>query len=330
MIDQVHLIVQAGDGGSGSSSFMPRKDRKIVPCGGDGGTGGRVIVQVSEHAPPLESLKFKQHLIAQAGAHGGNNDKRGRNGNDLILQVPEGTRLYDRGRSLVIREHMKKNETIVLLEGGRGGKGNSYERESTPGQKGCEIDLQISTRVLADVFLVGLPNSGKSLLLSTLTRAQVASEAYPFSTLDPRLGMFKTSDYESLRLCELPSIFKDSSEGRGLGNHFLKHLELAKLLVIVVDVASQYASSPTEGVRILRKELEACSEVPPRLKTIVIVNKMDLPEAKAAVADQKIGGRDPVFFVSALTGEGLDKLKVFLRDFYHQIPPEEDANAAQP
>ena len=175
MIDTVHILIQAGSGGNGSTSFVPRNDRKTVPSGGEGGLGGSVIIRVSENPPPLDSLKYKQHLIAPAGGNGGTNHKRGKNGEDLVLLVPEGTRLFDRARGLVLREYMKKGEEILLLEGGRGGKGNTFEHESTDGQKGVEIDLEISIRILADIYFVGLPNAGKSLLLNKLTRANALS-----------------------------------------------------------------------------------------------------------------------------------------------------------
>ncbi len=319
MIDQVHILIQAGDGGNGGTSFQPRMDKKLVASGGDGGNGGRVIVRASDQAPSLETYRFKQHWIAEAGAHGTNNNKRGRNGTDLVLVIPEGARLYDRRRSLVIRERLSKSEEFLLLEGGRGGKGNSNGRESTQGQKGGQIDLEITTRILADVFLVGLPNSGKSSLLNRLTRAQVPVEIYPFSTREPRLGVFAVSDYEALKLCEMPSLYRGSSENKGLGNHFLRHLEAAKLLLLVLDPLSEFAPSLKEGLEILKEELSVFSPELKELPHAVIVNKMDLKtaEEKAALENFQPAG-ERVFFISALTGLGLAALENFLRNFYEQ------------
>ncbi len=316
MIDRVHVLVQAGDGGNGTTSFDNRSDKKFVPSGGDGGNGARVVVRVSENAPPLEEYQFKQHWIAENGANGGPNHKRGRNGLDLVLLVPEGTRLYDRGRALVIRETMHKGEEFVLLEGGRGGKGNSVGKESTSGQKGAQIDLEISMRILADVFLAGLPNSGKSTLMNRLTRSRIPAEIYPFSTRDPRFGVYKISDYESLKLCEMPSVARGSSEGKGLGNHFLRHVESAKLVLFMLDPVSLFAPSLAEGWQILQEELAAAVPTLEQLPQAVLVNKMDLGEAVQKPGGEKFDPGVPLFLISAQSGEGLGALETFLKDFY--------------
>lgn len=319
MLDKVHILVQAGDGGNGTTSFENRSDKKFVPSGGDGGNGARIIVRVSENAPPLEEYQFKQHWIAEAGGNGGPNHKRGRNATDLVLLVPEGTRLYDRQRNLLIRDNMQKGEEFILLEGGRGGKGNSIGKESTPGQKGAQIDLEISTRILTDLFLVGLPNSGKSMLLNRLTRSHVPTEIYPYSTREPRFGVYKVSDYESLKLCEMPSVARGASEGKGLGSYFLHHLAGAKRVLLVLDPVSHFAGSLSEGLQILRDEMAAVLPSAAELPQAVIVNKMDLDEARAKVEEEGFKADVPVFFLSAQTGEGIAELSAFLNKIYQQM-----------
>ena len=317
MIDQVHILIQAGDGGNGGSSFQPRMDKKLVAAGGDGGNGGSVLVRAVENAPSLETYRFKQHWIAEAGGHGTNNNKRGRNGEDLVLLVPEGTRLYDRRRNLLIRERMGRGEEFVLLEGGRGGKGNSNGREATQGQKGPQMDLDISVRILADVFIVGLPNAGKSSLLNKLTRAHVPVEIYPFSTRDPRLGVFAVSDYESLRLCEMPSLYRGSSENKGLGNQFLRHLEAAKMIFYVLDPLSEFSASLQDGLQILEEELDAFSPDLKELPRVLVVNKMDSKAAEEKTSLEKFEpAGEKVFFISAMTGQGLAALENFLKEFH--------------
>ncbi|MBP9865562.1 MAG: 50S ribosome-binding GTPase [Candidatus Omnitrophica bacterium] len=319
MIDQVHVLIQSGDGGNGTSSFMNRSDKKFVPSGGEGGMGARVIVRVSEMAPSLDTYQFKQHWIAEAGANGGTNHKRGRNGKDLVLLVPEGTRLYDRERNLVLRENMRKGEELVLLEGGRGGKGNTVGKEATSGQKGARMDLEITIRILADIFIIGLPNSGKSTLLNRMTRSHIPTEIYPFSTRDPRLGVYKISDYESLTLCEIPSIGRGSSEGRGVGNHFLRHAESAKMILWMIDPVSQFAESLTDGLAILREETKLVIPALNQFQQAVLVNKIDLKEAEDKAEEELFDPGMPVFFISAQTGAGFGPLEDFLKEFYQLL-----------
>ena len=319
MIDRVHVLIQAGDGGNGTTSFQPRSDKKFVPSGGDGGNGANVIVRVSDQAPSLDTYQFKQHWIAPAGGHGGTNHKRGRNGEDLVILVPEGTRLYDRQRRLVIRETMAKGEEFVLLEGGRGGKGNSIGKEASQGQRGPEIDLEISIRIMADIFIVGLPNSGKSTFLNRMTRSHIPTEIYPFSTREPRLGVHHVSDYEPLTLCELPSAARGSSEGKGLGNYFLRHVESAKMIFWMIDPVSQFAGNLGEGLAILKDEIQRVLPSLSQYPQAVLVNKMDLKEAEDKAEEEFFDPGIPVFFISAQSGKGFGLLEDFLKEFYQTI-----------
>ncbi|MCB9800292.1 MAG: 50S ribosome-binding GTPase [Candidatus Omnitrophica bacterium] len=312
MIDKIHITVQAGSGGNGSNSFYHRKDRKVVAFGGDGGNGGKIIFRADDNAPPLEALSYKRHFYAESGGHGGQNKMRGKNGKDLIILVPEGTQIYDLERKLFIRENLKKGEDVVVLEGGHGGKSNLGGHEATPGEKGAVLELEISVFLAADFFLVGLPNAGKSSLLNYLTRKQLRVEDYPFSTRTPHLGVYQV-DFDQIRLCEIPSIFRGSSENRGLGNRFLRHLERARHIILVLDVSSEHASSLQEGYAILRNEIEKFDEALLKIQHTVLVNKMDLLSQEDA-QELKRSFNPPVqtFFISLISGEGIKEFKNFL------------------
>ena len=314
LIDQVHLLIQSGDGGNGCDAVLKRPDKKVIRHGGDGGKGGSVIFRADMNAAPIADLKFKQHLIAGSGGHGGSHNKRGKNGKDLEILVPVGTRLMDRQRGLLIRELMKPGEEVIVIEGGKGGMGNTGGREATLGEKGKSLDIELNVRVLADVFLVGLPSSGKSLLLNELTRAHIKSEEYPFSTRTPQLGVCAASDYERITLCELPSLYATSHEGRGLGNDFLKHLEKAGWVFYVLDPLCQFAPSLQEGFNILRAQLEHYNKSFLDIPFGIIITKRDLPGIQQQMKAEGWKPQVPVFFISSLTREGLDELKDFMKD----------------
>lgn len=313
-IDRASLTVQAGNGGNGCESFFRRTDKKTVPHGGDGGNGGRVIFRADVNAPSLGSIRFKQHLLAESGGHGGSNRKRGRNGKDLIVLVPLGTRLYDRGKNLAIRDLTAEDPEVVVLEGGRGGMGNAGGRQATFGEKGVKLDLELSFRIVADIFLIGLPNAGKSRLLNFLTRAHVKEENYPFATRNPEIGVYQISDYEQITLCELPSLYKASHEGRGMGIDFLRHLERAKWILFILDPVSEFSCDLTEGLAILRKEIETFNPDFLKIPYAVIVNKMDRSDAQEKVKSQVFEPGVPTFFISALTGQGMEPLLSFLKE----------------
>jgi len=312
-IDRVHLMVQAGSGGNGCDSLYRRTDKKTVPNGGDGGHGGSVIFRADRNAPSIGNFRFKQHLIAESGAHGGSNKKRGRNGKDLVILVPFGTRLYDRAKHLAIRDLTQESEEVVVLQGGRGGVGNLGGKQATQGERGPSLDLELTLRIAADVFLIGLPNSGKSCFMNALTRAHVKEESYPFATREPQIGVYPISDFESLTLCELPSIYEASHEGRGLGTDFLRHLENAKLVLFILDPVSKFSTSLTEGLATLKKQIETFDKSLLAAPAAVVINKMDLPEARERVKNEPFDPGMPCFKISALTGEGLPALTEFLK-----------------
>jgi GTPase len=297
--DQVQITVQAGRGGNGCDSYYRRTDRKVVPHGGDGGSGGSVILGV---------FKFKHKLAAEPGGHGGSTKKRGKNGEDLVVIVPVGTRIFDREHHFLIRELREAGEEVIVAQGGRGGGGNQGGKEASKGEEGHKLELELTVTLKADIFMIGLPNSGKSKLLNKLTRAHAKEEHYPFATTEPSIGVWTHSYEDPITFCELPSIYEGSHEGRGLGSSFLKHLEGAKLMAFVLDPLSEFAPTLKEGLKILRKQVEIFNEEFLNIPYFVAVNKMDLPEAQEKVKKEKFAPKVPVFRISALTGEGLDKM----------------------
>lgn len=314
-IDRVQIKVQAGSGGNGCDSYYQRTDRKSVPHGGDGGDGGSVIFRADVNAPGLNSFRFNQSLTALSGGHGGSDKKRGRNAEDLIVRVLPGTQILDPARGLLIRHLRHPGDEVVVVKGGEGGHGNQGGKMASRGEIGKTLEIELLLHLTADVFLVGLPNAGKSALMNKLTRTHLKEENYPFSTRTPEKGVWKYSDYESLTLCELPSLYEASHEGRGLGADFLKHLENAPHILYVLDPVSQFAESLAEGYAILRKELEIHSQDLLEIPHAVVVTKMDLPEAQARLKAKrkKFDPKVPVFYLSTVTGEGMKELTDYLK-----------------
>ncbi len=313
-VDRVHILVQAGNGGNGCDSYFHRMDRKVVPNGGDGGHGGSVVFRADVNSQNLMSFKFRQHLTAENGGNGGGTLKRGRNGKDLVVLVPVGTRIFDRHKNFLIRHLAHAGEEVVVCQGGRGGSGSHGGKPTQHGERGAQLEVELKLLLQADVFLVGLPSSGKSKLLNVLTNSKAREGAYPFATKDPEIGMLNMDIHEPLTLCELPSLYKASLEDRGMGREFLKHLENARMVLFVIDPVSDFAESLADGLKVLQENVKSYSKDFLQIPQAVAVNKMDLPEAKEKVKKARWKPSIPVFYVSAATGEGLDLLKKFLKE----------------
>lgn len=313
--DHVQIKVQAGSGGNGCDSYYMRTDRKSVPHGGDGGNGGSIIFRADRNASGLGTFRFNQSVIGLNGGHGGSEKKRGRNAEDTIVLLPPGTQVMDHERGLLIRHLVRPGDEVVVVKGGEGGKGNQGGKAASRGEQGKTLIVDLILHLSADIFLLGLPNSGKSTLMNKLTRTHLKEESYPFSTRSPEKGMWNFSDYESLSLCELPSIYEASHEGRGLGADFLKHLTNATHILYMLDPVSQFADSLAEGYAILRKELKLHSEDFLEIPHAVAVTKIDLPEAQAALKakKKKFDPGVPVFYISAVTGEGMKELLKYFK-----------------
>lgn len=314
LIDKIHLTIQGGRGGNGCESYYHRKDHKTIPNGADGGDGGSVIFRASHNAPGLDRLKLKQRLMAGSGEHGSSENKRGGKGEDLVVQVPLGTSLFNRENHLPIRDLCRDSEEVVVARGGEGGVGNIGDKEATHGKEGEKVEVDVEFRIIADVFLVGLPGSGKSSLLHRLTKAHVEGKGYPFATRTPILGVYAYEDYKQVMICELPSLYEGSTRGHGLGTDFLRHLARARLIVFMLDVTGKYAQTILEGLATLQRIVYEHDSSLRQVPSVTVVNKVDLGEDLGKIQEELQGSGQCYFLISVKTGEGVESLLDFIRE----------------
>lgn len=305
-LDEVIITVKSGDGGRGCESYLRRADRKMIPTGGDGGDGGDVIVRADRNTGSLLSLKSRRIFEAERGSLGKGSNKYGHQGKSLVVLVPCGTTVYDYQKRLLLRDLVNHGDEVTVAKGGRGGYGNHLGRPATFGKSGETLELFLSFTVIADIVMVGLPGSGKTTLLKALTEANVEPASYPFATKTPCLGTYESGKH-SFSICELPSIYSASHDGRGHGVHYLKHLHRAKLIFFVVDPLNSFAQGIKDGYDVLLKEVEGFNGDYLNLPRCLVVNKIDLKEAKKAIS-KRIKFKDPVFQISAQNGTGLKTL----------------------
>ena len=311
-VDEARFVVRAGSGGDGSVSFNREKYKpRGGPDGGRGGEGGSVIVQVTEDLSTLEPYAHRKVIKAGRGGHGSGNNRSGERGKDAVLEVPLGTQIYD--EEGLLADLSEPNASFVAARGGEGGRGNASFATSTrqapafreKGLPGEEREIRLELKVLSDVGLVGLPNAGKSSLLAALSAARPRVGDYPFTTLSPQLGVVDERSYrEPFVVADIPGLISGASEGRGLGNRFLRHVARARLLALVLD-----ASEDPEGAEgILRTELHAAGLG--RKPTVTVLNKVDLLDAELRGYLREAFPGAPQ--VSASTGEGLKGLRDLL------------------
>ncbi len=312
IIDEVTIFVKAGDGGKGCESRTHISEKKFISTGGEGGRGGNVRMRADSNVTTLKSFLYQRHFAAQSGTPGGSNRKKGRKGEDLTISVPPGTAIWLKEKRFLIRDLLRDGEEVVLMEGGRGGVGNEGGKQAQPGEPGQSAELILSWKIPADVFFVGLPSSGKSKLLNRFTHANAKEGTYPFTTQQPELGVYETPDFEQIRLCELPGLYRESPEGHGVGIDFLKHLERARILLIMLDPLNEFSSSLGEGYEILSLVLERYQPAFLKIPQAVVVNKMDLAEARKRVEKEKFRASSPLFLISAETGEGVEALMQYV------------------
>ena len=319
-VDEASLYVKAGDGGRGCVSF--RREKYIPrggPDGGDGGRGGDVIIVGKRSLASLLDFRYKRHYKAEDGRIGGGRNKTGRNGADLQIYVPPGTIVQDERSRDILVDIVEDGQMFVVAHSGAGGQGNARfvtsvhraPREYTEGTRGEERHLRLELKLLAEIGIVGLPNSGKSTLLSRLTNAKPEVGAYPFTTLSPGLGVFG-DDEERVVIADIPGIIKGASEGKGLGLTFLKHVERTNVLLWVVDGSSP---SVSDDYLTLRNELGRHSKKMLQKQRILVLNKMDLLNAPDLARNEKalMALQGEVVSVSALNGQGIDELKARLK-----------------
>ena len=305
-VDEVRLVVESGAGGKGCISFLLRPDHKRVPDGGDGGDGGGVLFQADENVTDLEPLSFMKRVKAEPGALGSRNQRTGRNGPPLVVRVPCGSVLTDLETQLRIRDLERHGDSVVVAAGGRGGGGNSHGRMPRPAEPGRVVQLHVVFKLPTDVIFLGLPNSGKSTLLNRLTCAKTKVSSYPFTTPYPRMGVFRTKDARALRLCELPGLLEGSSEGRGVGNKFLKHVGRTRLLVIVLKPNNSFNLSPESAYHILLEELRKYDEHYLEIPRLILLNGADEPGFEAHLKHTKRALKQPILSISAERGDGLE------------------------
>lgn len=336
-IDYAKIYVKAGDGGNGCVAF--RREKYVPhggPSGGDGGMGGNVVFTADRNLHTLIDFRYRKHYKAERGEHGRGKNQHGKNGADLIVRVPLGTVVRDtEGRfSVDLKRH---GQQIIVARGGKGGRGNA--RFTTPklqaprfaeqGDPGDECMLELELKLLADVGFIGFPNAGKSSLLSRISAARPKIAGYPFTTLNPELGVVQVGD-RSFVAADLPGIIEGAHTGAGLGHRFLRHVERTRLLLLVVDTAGTEGRNPIEDVEIILRELKLYKEELAGRPLVVAANKMDLPEAVGNLSSlqQKFPELE-IYPISAVTGSGVQTLLYAISGKLEEEVVEEETEPAE-
>jgi GTPase len=319
-LDQAKIYVKAGKGGSGSSSFRREKFIEFGgPDGGDGGDGGSVILKAEENLNTLIDFRFQQHFEAENGQNGMGKKKTGKKGEDLILKVPIGTQIFEEDNNTLIEDLKSIGQKVTLAEGGKRGLGNvrfksstnRAPRKKTDGTKGETFWIWLQLKVIADIGIVGMPNAGKSSLLSVLTEAKPKIANYPFTTLNPNLGVASYNDKE-VTLADIPGLIEGANEGLGLGYKFLRHIERCKSLIHLIDITNE---NILENYLKIRKELSKYSKNLLKKREIIIFNKIDVIEKniikeKIALFKKKI--KKNIYEISVIQNKGLTNIKKIL------------------
>jgi len=318
-VDEIRLHVKAGDGGRGCVAFLREKYRPHGgPSGGDGGNGGSIIFRVDPQLTTLVDLAAQKHLRADKGENGKGKDQHGKNGQDLIVRVPQGTLVRDADTGELLVDLNTPQAEVVAAKGGRGGKGNAFFATSTnraprfaqPGTPGEEQHLLLELRLLADVGLVGFPNAGKSTLISVVSAAKPRIADFPFTTLTPHLGVVRYGEERSFVMADVPGLIEGAHEGHGLGIRFLKHLSRTSMLVHLLDI-SDPTRDPWRDYEIINNELACFDDSLAQRSQIVVVTKLDLSmtrerfsEVQAQFAERGVS----ILAISAVTREGVPAL----------------------
>lgn len=318
LVDRAEIYVRGGKGGNGCVSF--RREKYIPkggPDGGDGGDGGSVLAVAAPSVETLLDFAGRHHWLAENGQPGMGKNMTGRTGQDLIIKLPPGTLLYDRETEVLIKDLSRPGERICVAEGGKGGRGNARfatathqsPREAEDGTLGRERWLRLDLKLIADVGIVGLPNAGKSTLLSRLSRARPKIADYPFTTLQPQLGIVELSDHRRFVMADVPGLIEGAHEGTGLGDDFLRHIERTRVILHVVDVGSELVPiPPMEAYRTIRAELEKYSPQLAAKEEIVAGNKIDLTGGVEAAHRLSRAIETEVLPISAVAGKGIPVL----------------------
>ncbi|HHW49745.1 MAG TPA: GTPase ObgE [Clostridiaceae bacterium] len=333
-IDTAKIYVKAGNGGNGIVSF--RREKYIPaggPDGGDGGKGGDIVFVVDEGANTLVDFRYKRHYKAESGQDGGSSNKTGRSGEDLIIKVPPGTIVKDAETGRVLADLIKPGQTAIIARGGKGGKGNQHFATPTRqapvfsqrGEPGEERWVILELKLLADVGLVGYPNVGKSTILASVSAAKPKIANYPFTTLNPVLGVVRLDNETSFVLADIPGLIEGAHQGVGLGHEFLRHIERTKVLIHVVDVSGVEGRNPVNDFEQINKELKEYNPKLAQKHQIVAANKVDITGSEKGLEELTRYAESrgyKVFPISAATNRGLRELMYHTAEVLRQIPDE--------
>ncbi|MFQ5714183.1 MAG: GTPase ObgE [Candidatus Scalinduaceae bacterium] len=317
-VDEVTIFVKGGDGGDGCVSF--RREKYIPhggPDGGDGGKGGDVILHVNEKIDTLLDITSKVKFIAENGASGRGSNRNGKDGKDLIINVPKGTLVKDSETGRIIKDLKKTGESIRIARGGKKGRGNVHFKSATnqtphfaeEGKKGRERWIKLELKLIADVGIIGLPNAGKSTFLSQVSSARPKIASYPFTTLQPQLGIVEIEDFKRLVFADIPGLMKGAHSGLGLGSTFLRHIERTKVVIHLIDISAK--PDPLESYYLIRKELKLFNPKLSEKPEIIATNKVDLLDTRIYLNIVKNLAKKlskPVYPISAITGKNVKTL----------------------
>ena len=330
-VDEVEIRVEAGNGGDGCTAFRREKFVPMGgPYGGNGGHGSDIIFKVDEGLHTLLDLRYQKLIKGKKGENGRGKNQHGKGAEPIIIKVPQGTVVTDLDTGLIIADLSKKEDQEIIAKGGRAGRGNTAFKTQTNtapdysenGEEGEKKNLKVEVKMLADVGLVGLPSVGKSTIISMVSRSKPKIAAYHFTTLHPNLGVVKASDGRSFVIADLPGLIEGASEGEGLGDKFLKHIERTKVIAHVIDMGASEGRDPYEDYVLINKELKAFNEKLTKKPQIIIANKMDLTNAKEELEKfrQKVGPEIEIYEISAATNQGLQKVINRLADLVDEVP----------
>ena len=345
-IDEAKIEITAGNGGAGASSFMRAKFIPFGgPDGGDGGRGGSIIALADRNINTLVDYRYQRKFLAKNGDRGRGADRYGAAAQDIVLRMPVGTEVFDDESGDLLVDMTEHDQRVVLAKGGDGGFGNVHfksstnraPRQHTPGWPGVTRKLRLEMKVLADVGLFGLPNAGKSTLISAVSNARPKIADYPFTTLYPNLGVVRVAPEKSFVMADIPGLIEGASEGAGLGIQFLRHLQRTRLLLHIVDLAPlDESADPVKDARAIVKELAKYDEQLARKPRWLVLNKMDMiaTEERQKCADdfvRKLRGRgksampiEKVFMISGMTHEGCEHLCLEIFDYLQQVRDAEN------
>jgi len=331
-VDEAEIEAKGGDGGNGIVAF--RREKFVPrggPWGGNGGHGGDIILQADSSLTTLADLQHRRHYAAERGGHGGPNRRQGKHGEDEIIHVPTGTLVFGAETSELITDLVEDGQTEIVAQGGIGGRGNASFATSTfqtprfaeKGEPGEERRLRLELKLLADVGIVGFPNVGKSTLISCISHAKPKIADYPFTTLVPNLGVVRVDMNRSFVAADIPGLIEGAHEGAGLGDKFLRHVERTRLLVHMLDVSGLGERDPIADFETLNRELTLFNERLSALPQVIALNKIDVPGAKDVarrVSKALSAGDAAIYQMSAVTGEGVDKLVYHVADRLEALP----------